>query len=612
MPRRRAFPSRECFQNAAALCLAGVIVLAGDSTFCVKLSGGQSGFKFFAAALAGEDDEGHHSKPASVDHGSKETGSHSGDKPHSGGTGGSHAGGGEGRHHTPFHSDGIPLGTHQASVSYDASRNMVKLHVPIGGHHELHSVLHASQPGIMAMNVGDHLADPQGKVATDTYIRNIVGDKDKEGQTVLALDKSVTPVATRYQSSMFERSDATTIMVKSSVPIKGRSFLPNEVLAVGAEPASIERAKALGFKADPLINSEAGDHTIVRLTVPSGLDAVRGQDLLSRELPGQRFELNRVYRLYRASAREEPVTLDKSLPATVPGDTATCAANRCFARQAIGWKDTLAPCAKGLKVGVIDTDIDEAHPAFEGRHIHRLDFAPDGRFPAPNWHGTAVLSLLAGSSLTNTPGLIPDAEFFAANIFYSDDSGEMTADTISLLKALDWMKHFDVKLINMSFSGPRDGLVGEAIGRMSEEGAVFVAAAGNDGPTAEPSYPAAYPQVVAVTAVTKDLHNYRYANRGDHIDVSAPGVDIWTAAPGGRAGYHSGTSFAAPHVTAVLAVEPPEALRQGKADLLDNLAMMDLGPEGRDAIYGRGLLLAPSECTPPEETSETTVASAAE
>jgi subtilisin family serine protease len=487
---------------------------------------------------------------------------------------------------------------------------MMKLHVPLGVHHEPYSMLHARPEG-MAMNLGGHTL-VEGKVATDTYIRNIVGSTEKEGQTVLALDKTITPVAARYHSSMFERSEATTIMAKTRVAIGGLSFLPNEVLAVGADPASIERAQALGFKADPLITSEAGDHQIVRFTVPSGLDAVRGRDLLSKELPGQRFELNRVYRLYRASAREEPVTLDKSLPATVPGNTQTCAANRCFAREVIGWKDTLAPCAKGLKVGVIDTDIDEAHPAFAGRHIHRFDFAPDGRLPAPNWHGTAVLSLLGGSTLTNTPGLIPDADFYAANIFYSDESGDMTADTISLLKALDWMKKFEVKLINMSFSGPQDALVGDAIARMSETGVIFVAAAGNEGPLAEPSYPAAYPQVIAVTAVTKDLRNYRYANRGDHIDVSAPGVDIWTAAPDKRAGYHSGTSFAAPHVTAVLAVEPPESLKQGKADLLDNLAVMDLGQEGRDPIYGRGLLLAPSECTPPEETPETAVASAAE
>ena len=221
--------------------------------------------------------------------------------------------------------------------------------------------------------------------------------------------------------------------------------------------------------------------------------------------------------------------------------------------------------------------------------------------------------MLAGNTLTNTPGLIPDADFYAANIFYSDESGDMTADTISLLKALDWMRKFEVKLINMSFTGPRDGLIGDAIARMSEAGVVFVAAAGNEGPTADPSYPAAYPEVIAVTAVTKDLHNCRYANRGPHIDLSAPGVEIWAAAPSKRAGYHTGTSFAAPYVTAVLAVEPSEMLAEGKAGLLENLAVMDLGQEGRDPIYGRGLLLAPSECTPPsDEVSETTVASAAD
>ena len=618
MPSRRASSCRQCFRNAPALCLAGVLVLAGDGNLCAKLSGQQSNSGFFIAALAGEDDEGHHSKhPATVDHTGKETGSHAENKPHTTAKGSGLTGGGQSKHHATSHAEGIPIGSHQASVSYDASRNMVKLHVPLGGHlplgghHESHSMIQAGHLGSMAVNFGGHLADPQGKVATDTYIRNIV--ESKEGQTVQALDKSITPVASRLHSSMFERNDAITIMPKSSFGIGGRSYLPNEVLAVGADHASIEHAEALGFKADPAVNSDASDHEIVRLSVPPGLDAVRGQDLLSKELPGQRFELNRVYRLYRVSAREDPVTLEKSLPATVPGNTATCAANRCFAREVIGWKDTLAPCAKGLKVGVIDTDIDESHPAFEGRHIHRFDFAPDGHLGAPNWHGTAVLALLAGNTLTSTPGLIPDADFYAANVFYSDERGDMAADTISLLKALDWMKKFDVRLINMSFSGPRDGLVGEAIARMSETGVIFVAAAGNEGPTAEPSYPAAYPQVVAVTAVTKDLRNYRYANRGAHIDFSAPGVDIWTAAPGGQAGFHTGTSFAAPYVTAVLAVEPPEALKQGKGDLLDNLAVMDLGQEGRDPVYGRGLLLAPSECTPPEEEmSETTVASAAE
>jgi hypothetical protein len=60
--------------------------------------------------------------------------------------------------------------------------------------------------------------------------------------------------------------------------------------------------------------------------------------------------------------------------------------------------------------------------------------------------------------------------------------------------------------------------------------------------------------------------------------------------------------FAAPHVTAIL-VEPRSRLKQDKADLLDGLPVIDLGRQGRDLVYGRGLLVAPSECTPPWETT---------
>ena len=158
------------------------------------------------------------------------------------------------------------------------------------------------------------------------------------------------------------------------------------------------------------------------------------------------------------------------------------------------------------------------------------------------------------------------------------------------------MSESGVKLVNMSFTGPRDDLVRRKIESLSAKGVVFAAAAGNDGPTAEPAYPAAYPQVIAVTAVTKDLRNYPYANRGEHIDVAAPGVDIWTAWPEAREGYRSGTSFASPFVTGVLAIYPPDVLRGSKNNLLEHVNITDLGPPGRDPIYGRGLLQAPATC----------------
>ncbi len=177
----------------------------------------------------------------------------------------------------------------------------------------------------------------------------------------------------------------------------------------------------------------------------------------------------------------------------------------------------------------------------------------------------------------------------------------MAADTASLHRALGWMKDNHVRLVNMSFSGPPDDLVREAIETLSSSGTVLVAAAGNEGPVAEPAFPAAYPQVIAVTAVTKDLRNYRYANRGPHIDVAAPGVDILSAAPSGRESYHTGTSFAAPHVTGTLAVMPRELLTGNKDDLLGSMQILDLGEPGRDPVYGRGLLLAPAFCPGPVE-----------
>ncbi len=616
MPRLRAALSSARLKSAPVILIAGAVLCAGSGSFRLEISGQASGpaFSFIALAAAGENDEDHHAKNRN----GGDDGAGKGGSRDSGPKGGSNGGSGGGEHKRNAPAQGeAGQAEGRRSLSYDANHNMIKLHLKLdagrernGEHHDaVHSIMRErGRHESPAWTIGrGHLGDERHEF-NGLRLHDSAQEGWKERHSLEAFDRSIKPVETRYRTSVFEKDPATTIMAKTRLPIGDLPHMPNEVLEVGMDQASMDRAAALGFKAGQSLISDSSEHTIVSFTVPKELDAVRGQELLSRELPGQRFELNKVYRLYRASAREDPVTFDKDQPPPSPGSGSACAASTCFAREAIGWKDALAPCARGLKVGVIDTDIDQSHPAFAGRNIHRFDFVPEGRRLAPNWHGTAVISLLAGNPTTNTPGLIPEAEFFAANVFFSDEHDEMKADTKSLLNALDWMQAFGVGIINMSFSGPHDGLVADAIERMSEKGVVFVAAAGNEGPAAAPAYPAAYPQVVAVTAVTKDMRNYRYANRGEHIDVAAPGVDIWTAAPGGRGAFHSGTSFAAPYVTAVLAVEPSDALKQDKADLLDGLPVLDLGGQGRDPVYGRGLLLAPSECKTPADT----VASAAE
>jgi hypothetical protein len=382
-----------------------------------------------------------------------------------------------------------------------------------------------------------------------------------------------------------------------NLAIDPRFYSPRELLAISLGPAGLDRAQMLGFKPGGSNTGVPYETAITTLIVPSSMDAVEAMALLKKELPAERFELNRIYRLYH------PVMMDggtdqKTEPAS-DGGTGRCAGDHCYGQTAIHWNDSFRQCAQDVRVGVIDTDIDVQHPAFRGQKITQRSFIPEATPAAASWHGTGVLALLAGKPSSGTPGLISAATFFTASIFFADDSGESVTDTVSLLRALDWMEVTDVKLVNMSFSGPQDDLVQSRIEQMSARGIVFIAAAGNDGPSADPSYPAAYPQVIAVTAVTKNLRNYPYANRGAHIDVAAPGAGIWTAVPGAREGYESGTSFAAPFMTAILSILPEEELRRPKDALLDRLKTVDLGPPGRDPIYGRGLAQAPATCRPP-------------
>jgi len=128
-----------------------------------------------------------------------------------------------------------------------------------------------------------------------------------------------------------------------------------------------------------------------------------------------------------------------------------------------------------------------------------------------------------------------------------------------------------------------------AINRVLKEGVIVLAAAGNGGPMATPKYPAAYASVVAVTAVDSRGRAFRMANRGDYLSIAAPGVNLRHAVPGGGYAASSGTSFAVPFVSTVVAL-----MKQAEpgGDVVAQLyaSAMDLGEPGRDEIYGYGLL----------------------
>lgn len=233
-----------------------------------------------------------------------------------------------------------------------------------------------------------------------------------------------------------------------------------------------------------------------------------------------------------------------------------------------------------LKIGMIDTGVAN-HSSLNKISLQKKDFSEKTSAP-PTEHGTAIASLLASEGT---------ATIYAANIFRGG-AGKPYTSAEAIVRALDWMVQQQVPVINISLAGPRNQILDALVRKASRLGHVIVAAAGNGGPTAPPAYPAALPDVVAVTAVDRDLRVYRYANQGRYVRVAAIGVDVNTAAPGGKTTRQSGTSFATPHVAAWMARctgGKSQDARQKCIKRLENEAR-DLGEPGRDAVYGFGFI----------------------
>lgn len=272
---------------------------------------------------------------------------------------------------------------------------------------------------------------------------------------------------------------------------------------------------------------------------------------------------------------------------------------RLYARDVLGWASSAAACGKGLRIGVIDTAVDLRHPALSGQAIVIRSFLPAGVPPARLDHGTAVAVLLAGNTQADGfAGLLPGAGLTIAEIFHAAGKGRARATTERVALALDWLGAQGARLVNLSLAGPRDPVLELVVGQAAQAGMTLVAAAGNAGPDAPPRFPAAHEAVIAVTAVDAGLKAYKKANRGDYIDFAAPGVDLWSASAGGGGRYHSGTSFAVPFVTAALAVGRISSPGLSSEQLVSQLhrGARDLGPAGKDPVYGSGLI-QPAACT---------------
>jgi len=359
-------------------------------------------------------------------------------------------------------------------------------------------------------------------------------------------------------------------------------FERDEILASGLRPGDVERLKARGFVAVQRRRLEALDVEEVRFRVPRAYSVASAAQLVRDTASGATVDANHIYR-----------------PAAAP-----CSGRACVARELVAWSQLADPCEADITVGLIDTAVATDHPTLRGGRIETHVARSADRKAAGQGHGTAVASVLVGRVPGDVVGLLPSARLVAVDAFHAGSGGDRM-DAFDLLAALDHLLARGVNVINLSFAGPANTLVEQAVQTAERRGAVLIAAVGKAGPRAAPRYPAAYSSVIGVTAVDETLRVYRMAGQGPHVAVAAPGVDIPVANAGGwlarRTTTQSGTSMAAPFVTASVARLRGAHPQLGPAEVRRQLAgrMRDIGDPGRDAVFGHGLLQSIAHCRAP-------------
>ena len=218
---------------------------------------------------------------------------------------------------------------------------------------------------------------------------------------------------------------------------------------------------------------------------------------------------------------------------------------------------------RGVKVCVLDSGIDTDHPDLLPNYATGYNFVTPGAPPEDdNGHGTHVSGTIAAAhNLFGVIGMAPRASLFEAKVTDSIGSGK----TSWLIDGLAWCQRNGTIVANMSLGNPKPSeALRRAIKAAYDGGMTLVAASGND-PKLPVAYPAAYPEVIAVSALAPEFSNSSgtvvtpegvasFSTTGPEVDIIAPGLMIYSTAMGGSYTMKSGTSMASPHVAGAAAL----------------------------------------------------------
>lgn len=220
----------------------------------------------------------------------------------------------------------------------------------------------------------------------------------------------------------------------------------------------------------------------------------------------------------------------------------------------------------GADVAIIDTGIDSDHPDLranlgEGKAVVEcgeglgcvlnggLLFGESNECNEP-WdddhdHGSHVAGIAGAVDNDRTVvGVATGATLHAVKVLDCQGAGSFSdvARGIEIVAEEGW------DVANMSLGGNRSSAVKDAVEHAAEKGVTLVAAAGNSGPCTDcVGYPAAFEEVIAVSATDRNDDLAKYSSQGPEVEIAAPGTDVTSTVPGGTATF-SGTSMASPHV----------------------------------------------------------------
>lgn len=233
------------------------------------------------------------------------------------------------------------------------------------------------------------------------------------------------------------------------------------------------------------------------------------------------------------------------------------------------WRTTKG---KGITVAVLDTGVEANHPDLVGNVLAGKDMVGFGASQGDSFwakHGTAMAGIIAGhghgdDNDDGVLGIAPQAKILPIRVILEDgDSARRKARNTrgnALAEGIRWAADQGADVINLSLgddskSAHPEPAEDEAVQYALKKGAVVVASAGNGGEKGDHiSYPAAYPGVIAATAVDKYGTRASFSTRRWYATVSAPGVDVVIAAPDHRYYEGWGTSAAAAFVSGAVAL----------------------------------------------------------